>query len=50
MGIAGEAGRRLEDEAAAADFSRQHLSNLAWALATLEYDPGGWLGCRGLGD
>lgn len=42
MGIAGEAGRRLDDAAAAADFSRQHLSNLAWALATLEHDPGGW--------
>lgn len=35
--------RRLLEPEAAEDFSRQHLANLIWSLATLEYDPGG---CR----
>lgn len=38
--IATEVTRRLLEPAAADDFSRQHLANLVWALATLEYDPG----------
>lgn len=40
VGIAGEVTRRLLDAAAADDFSRQHLANFVWALATLEYDAG----------
>ena len=38
---AGEVTRRLLDAEAADDFSRQHLANFIWALATLEHDPGG---------
>lgn len=38
--IATEVTRRLLEPTAADDFSRQHLANLVWALATLEYDPG----------
>ena len=41
--IANEVTRRLLEPAAADDFSRQHLANFVWALATLEYDPGEWL-------
>jgi hypothetical protein len=40
---AGEVTRRLLDAEAADDFSRQHLANFIWALATLEHDPGGWV-------
>ena len=36
--------RRLLDAEAADDFSRQHLANFIWALATLEHDPGGRTG------
>jgi hypothetical protein len=40
--ISAEVTRRLldPDSSAADDFSRQHLANFVWALATLEYDPG----------
>jgi hypothetical protein len=40
--ISAEVTRRLLDpnSSAADDFSRQHLANFVWALATLEYDPG----------
>lgn len=37
--VAAEVLRRLAGSTAAA-FSRQHLSNTMWALATLEHDPG----------
>jgi hypothetical protein len=39
-----EVGARLASPDRAADFSRQHLANFVWALATLEYDPGGGCG------
>ena len=38
--ISGEVMRRLTDPETVDSFSRQHLSNLAWSLATLEYNPG----------
>lgn len=49
MSITNEVTRRLLEPVAAEDFSRQHLANLVWALATLEYDPGGWAGWWGSG-
>jgi hypothetical protein len=42
--------RRLLDAEAADDFSRQHLANFIWALATLEHDPGGQAGFDSLQD
>jgi hypothetical protein len=42
--IAAEVTRRLLDAEAADDFSRQHLANFVWAVATLEHDPGGGRG------
>lgn len=41
MAISSEVEHRLGDAEVAESFSRQHLANFVWALATLEHDPGG---------
>lgn len=38
--LVAEVTKRLNDPAAEREFSRQHLSNYIWALATSEYNPG----------
>lgn len=38
--IASEVAARLSSADAAGDFSRQHLANFIWSVATLEHDPG----------